>query len=229
MWCFIDVVFYMLLMESAKNLTDWMGQKTLSEYVKLFDLTLGLEAWLNRPEFTAEELKIAECFIKKFITDFTNVINCEEVEGMRLVKIHLLIHFVDCIWMYRSAMNFKGSTGESHLKSKTKQLAHRTWMCYIDMEYQTALKDYEQIVLGMGEMKVMNDMEQKLAAGMQIQLGFQYNVLCDEQGVFLHQYPAKKNEGVFDDWNHSYLHPDDLLEFLETHSLTSNVMLHYRV
>jgi len=100
------------------------------------------------------------------------------------------------------------------------------WMRYIDMEYQTALKDYEQIVLGMGEMEVMNDMVVKLAAAYQIHLGCQYNVFSDEQGVFLHRYCANKNEGVFDDWDQSYLHPDDLLEFLETNSLTSNFMLY---
>jgi len=66
---------------------------------------------------------------------------------MKLVKIHLLIH---CIWMHGSVLNFNGSTGKSHLKTKTKQPAHRTRMHYIDKEYQTALKDYEQIVLGMG-------------------------------------------------------------------------------
>jgi len=116
--------------------------------------------------------------------------------------------------------------GESHLKSKTKQPACRTQMYYIDMEYQTALKDYKQIVPGMGEMEVMNDMEQKLAAAKQYWLGCQYNVCLDQQGVFLHRYCAMKNEDVFDDWDNSYFHPDDLLEFLETHSLTSNVMLH---
>jgi len=35
-----------------------------------------------------------------------------------------------------------------------------------------------------------------------------------------------KNEDVFADWDHSYLHPDVLLEFLESHALTSNVMLY---
>ena len=123
-------------------------------------------------------------------------------------------------------MNFNGSIGKSHLKSKTKQLACRSWMRYIDMEYQTALKDYEQIVLGMGEMEVMNDMVVKLAAAYQIRLGCQYNVFSNEQGVFLRRYRAKRNDGVFDDWDQSYLHPEDLLAFLEMHSLTSNVMLY---
>ena len=35
-----------------------------------------------------------------------------------------------------------------------------------------------------------------------------------------------KNKDEFDDWDYSYLHLDDLLEFLEHHSLTRNVMLH---
>ena len=111
---------------------------------------------------------------------------------MKLVEIHLLIHFVDCIRMYGSAMNFNGSIGESHLKNKTEQPACRTQMHHIDMEYQTALKDYEQIVLGMGEMEVMNDMVEKLAAAYPIRLGCRYNVFSNEQGVFLCRYYAKK-------------------------------------
>jgi len=79
------------------------------------------------------------------------------------------------------------------------------------MEYQTAVKDYEQIVLGMGEMEVMNDMEQKLAAAKQMKLGCHYNVFCDEQGVFLCHYCAIKTEDVFDDWNNSHLHQDDFI------------------
>jgi len=62
---------------------------------------------------------------------------------MKLVKIHLLNHFVDCIHLYGSSMNFNGAIGESHLKNKTKQPAWRTKMCVKDMEYQTAVKDYE--------------------------------------------------------------------------------------
>jgi len=85
-----------------------------------------LVAWLNRPEFTSSEQDIAEWFIKKYMYNFTETINCQEQEGMKLVKIHLLIHFIDCIWMYGSVLNFNGSTGESHLKTNTKQLAHRT-------------------------------------------------------------------------------------------------------
>ena len=52
--------------------------------------------------------------------------------------------------MVASPMNFNGTTGESHLKAKMKQPAHRTRMHYEDMEYQTAMEDYEKIVLKRG-------------------------------------------------------------------------------
>ncbi len=65
MWCLIDFVVLHAVDGKCQKLTDQMGPKTLSEFVKLFDLTLGLEAWLNRPEFSSSELEIAGHFIKK--------------------------------------------------------------------------------------------------------------------------------------------------------------------
>jgi len=56
--------------------------------------------------------------------------------------------------MYGSAINFNGATSESHLKNKTKQPAQRTKMRPIDMEYQTAMKDYDQMLLSQGVMEI---------------------------------------------------------------------------
>jgi len=53
-------------------------------------------------------------------------------------------------------MDFNGAIGESHLKNKTKQPARRTKMLVKDMEYQAAVKDYEQIVLEHGYNEVLN-------------------------------------------------------------------------
>jgi len=116
---------------------------------------LGLEAFLTKSKLTQEEVDIAEKFIPKYIKDFVDCINCQEGQGMKLVKIHLLNHFVDCIQMYGSAMIFNGAIGESHLKTKTKQPAQRTKMDTRNMEYQTAVKDYEQIVLDYGYNEIL--------------------------------------------------------------------------
>jgi len=58
-------------------------------------------------------------------------------------------------------------------------------MHYIDMEYQAALKDFEQIALGMGEMEVTSVMDQKPAGAKPVWLGCCNNVCSDEQHVFL--------------------------------------------
>jgi len=50
----------MVLSRNSDNLATMMGETKLLEYMKLFDLTLGLEASLTRPKFTEEEVDIAE-------------------------------------------------------------------------------------------------------------------------------------------------------------------------
>jgi len=80
-----------------------------------------LEAFLYKEEYYEWELSTAEIFIKKYITDFCPCVNRQEELGMKLIKIHLLRHFVECIRMYGSADNFNGAIGESHLISKVKQ------------------------------------------------------------------------------------------------------------
>jgi len=54
--------------------------------------------------------------------DFVDCIDWQEGKGMSLVKINLLNHFIDCIWMHRSAMIFNGAIGELYLKTKQSSL-----------------------------------------------------------------------------------------------------------
>ncbi len=120
--------------------------------VKICTLTLMLEAFLNKRNI----MNVNSTWQKynKYITDFCHCVNWQEGLGMKLIKIHLLRHFVDCIRMYGSAVNFNGATGESHLKNKAKQPPWRTKMRPIDMEYQTAMKDFEQMFLSKGFMEI---------------------------------------------------------------------------
>jgi len=144
-------------LNSAKNLADTMGPMTLSEYVKIVDLTLL--SFMNKLEYSSSKLEVVEEFIKGYIHDCCKCVDCQEQQGMKLIKVHLLVHFVECIQMYGSPMNFNGATGESHLKAKTKQPVCRTRMCYKDMEYRTAMKDYKNIVLerGLAEIERTHD------------------------------------------------------------------------
>jgi len=160
-----------------------MGPTTLSEYVEIFDLSILVETFFNKPTYTVEELNTVEKFIKGFIHDFCHCVDHQEKEGMKLIKIHLLVHFVECTWMYGSPMNFNGSTGDSHLKSKTKQPAQRTRMHDVDVEYMTAMKDYENIVLERGLAEI-ESYQKKAAPAEPVKphLGRQYHSFQNKDG-----------------------------------------------
>ena len=74
-----------------------MGEKTLSEYVKICDITLMFESFLNKEEFTLQELNMAELFVKKYIKDFMSCVKQTKEKALELIKIHLINHFVECI------------------------------------------------------------------------------------------------------------------------------------
>ena len=60
----LTILFYLVLSDSAKKLANTMGPTTLSEYVKIFDLTILVETFFNKPTYTEEALETVEKFIK---------------------------------------------------------------------------------------------------------------------------------------------------------------------
>jgi len=87
----LTILLYLVLSDSAKKLAYMMGPMTLSKYVKIFDLTILVETFLNEPIYTVEKV------IKGNIFDFCKCVDCQEKEGMQLIKMYLLVHFVECI------------------------------------------------------------------------------------------------------------------------------------
>ena len=128
---------------------------------------------------------------------------------MKLVKIHLLNYFVDCIRMFGSAMIFNGAVGESHLKTKTKQPAQRTKMDTQNMEYQTAVKDYENIVLEYGYNEIMrsrkklgNDNVIEAQLKQNLRLGRRFKMFQTNGKMMLKEISHKKksDEDLMTDW-----------------------------
>ncbi len=221
------------MLGNSDNLASMMGEQKLSEYVKLFDLTLGLEAFLTKSKLTKAEVDLVEKFIPKYIKDFVDCINRQEGHDMKLVKIHLLNHFVDCIWLYGSAMIFNGAVGESHLKTKTKQPAQRTKMDTQNMEYQTAVKDYENIVLEYGYDEIMqsrkklgNDNVIEAQPKQNLRLGRRFKMFQNNGKMMLKEISHKKKSGedLMTDWQGFFSLPS-LQTYLENLGL-QDILLH---
>jgi len=90
----VTLLYFMVLSGNSDHLATMMGEQRLSEYIKLFDLTLGLEAFLMTSKLTEEEVDIVEKSIPKYIKDFIDCINWQEGKGMKSMKIHLLNHLL---------------------------------------------------------------------------------------------------------------------------------------
>jgi len=58
-WVLLTIIF-LVLSDNANQLKKLMGKDTLSEWVKICTLTLMLEAFINKEEYFAWELDMAE-------------------------------------------------------------------------------------------------------------------------------------------------------------------------
>jgi len=155
MWSTVDFVMFFATEWKARNLENLIGEDQLAEFVKIMELTLLMEHWLNKEEFTEEELKVFDRFVPYYIFTFTETVNQTDGMGMKLIKIHLLHHFSTMIRLFGHAKNFDTFVPEKNHKSKVKEHARRTRYQSIDFEYQTARKDYEDCVLHAAEKEVI--------------------------------------------------------------------------
>jgi len=83
------------------NLKTRIGDDQLGEYVKIMELTLLVEAWLKKDEFTEDELHVFNNFIPYYIHMFTSTINQMEGNEMKLIKIicYIILQHDPFIWL----------------------------------------------------------------------------------------------------------------------------------
>jgi len=151
----LTLLCFLLLNGKQKILENGIGEDCLADFVKIMELTLLMEHWLNKEEFTEEELKVFDRFVPYYIFTFTEPVKWMDGMGMKLIKIHLLHHFSTMIWLFGCAKNFDTFVPEKNHKSKVKEHARRTRYQSIDFEYRTARKDYEDCVLHAAEKEVI--------------------------------------------------------------------------
>jgi len=100
-------------------------------------------------------------------------------------------------------------------------------MSYVGVEYMTAMKDYENIVLEQGLAEI--ESYRKKAApidSMKHYLGRQFHHSFQEKdgNIGLHQECGVKNQDVLADWNSEHFTCDHLEDYLEEHDLVDVMM-----
>jgi len=95
-----------------------IGGDCLSGFIKVMEITLLLEAWLNKDEFCEDNLHVFEQFLPYYIDIFTTIINRKEGAGMKLIKVHLLQHFTTMIRFFGHPKNFDTFIPEKNTSPK---------------------------------------------------------------------------------------------------------------
>jgi len=131
----LTLLCFLLLNGKQEILENCIGEDRLAEFVKIMELTLLMEHWLNKEEFMEEELNVFDRFVPYYIFTFTETVKQTDDMGMKLIKIHLLHHFSTMIWPFGCAKNFDTFVPEKSHKSKVKEHARRTRYQSIDFEY----------------------------------------------------------------------------------------------
>ena len=96
----MTLLCFLLLNGKQQILENRIGEDRLAEFVKIIELTVLMERWLNKDEFSEEELKVFDRFVPYYIYTFTETVNRTNGLGMKLIKIHLLHHFSTMIWLF---------------------------------------------------------------------------------------------------------------------------------
>jgi len=77
----LTILFYLVLLNSVKSLAGTMGSMALSKYAKIVDLTLLIESFMHKLEYSSSELDVAEEFIKGYIYDYCKCVDHQEAGG----------------------------------------------------------------------------------------------------------------------------------------------------
>ncbi len=122
----MTLLCFILLSGQLENLEKCIGKDCLAHFMKVMELTLLLESWLNKNEFKEEELHVFDRFVPYFIFTFMETVQRKDGKGMKLIKIHLLHHFTTMIQLFGCTKNFDTFIPEKNHKSKVKENPRRT-------------------------------------------------------------------------------------------------------
>jgi hypothetical protein len=143
----LTILCFILLQEHKEALERKIGEDILAGYVLVFELTMLYEAWLNKDQFTEDELQLVDKFMPIFVRTFVRVIRRTEGHGMKLIKMHLPMHFTTMIRLYGRVKNIDTMAVEKHHKEKVKDPGRTTNFQADQFEMDTATKDWESGLL----------------------------------------------------------------------------------
>jgi hypothetical protein len=170
-----------------------MNKQRATNIIHLIELLLLFENFcLSAPHSRTEIMQFKQ-FIPLFMDTYKTIINRTVGNKLKIIKFHLLKHFGDDILRFGSMKNFDSAIGESHHKTDAKKPAKNTQKRKNCFEYQTALRQLENLSISMGH----NDVD--------IKIGINEKNCNDDSSWYRYIYTIKDSLCFYKNQNQKHL------------------------
>ena len=132
------VYVVVLASEYGNNIEQFIGEKNRYNFLYCFEILLCIENLCKIESHNKDELNIINFNLKYILIQIRDILNRTNGVGMKIVKFHLISHFISDIIRFGSMSNYDSSIGERNHISDCKQPANRTQRRKTNFEYQTS-------------------------------------------------------------------------------------------
>jgi hypothetical protein len=146
------LLVYLMVFNSSEgrgNIDRQLGEGRNGDFIQLIESMLMLENCCHADDLKSSNLKLLNRFMPYVLNMFKDTLNRQVGCKMKIIKFHLPIHFPNDIIRFGSMQNFDTGIGESHHKTESKLPAKNTQRRRSNFEYQTALRNVDNIAINM--------------------------------------------------------------------------------
>ena len=129
-----------------KGLNKSVQRNKLLKWRDLFDKTLFLHDWLMQEEHSIIDVGEKAIKIKEYFKLYKTIVKREEGNGLKIPKMHELLHVCRDILRHGPPMNYDTCPTESNHRPM-KALSHNTQRIKSRFEFQTASRLYEENII----------------------------------------------------------------------------------
>ena len=130
-----------------------VGVRKLTEpraaaFLHLLESLLIMEQWMKQDTFEVKSLPAIKRHLRRVMQLFSSVVDRQEGNGDCTVKFHLPMHLINDIKKYRAPANWDEGIGEHNHIANAKGPAELTQHQPGNFEYQTPVRDTENLAHG---------------------------------------------------------------------------------
>ena len=199
------VYIFLLTSDEGHNiLSIKLGQERLASFIHCFEILLLLENFCKIENHHQTDLSIMKSGIPAILDFVKNTLNRTKGNGMKIIKYHLCLHFVDDVRRFGSMPNYDSCIGERHHCTEVKNPAKRTQRRKLNFDYQTAKQQVDNILIH--RLTNLNEKHPKDRTTFDNELTKKCNIVYDRKSdQFLKKNNVSKKYEIFKDWKDQYL------------------------